>query len=194
MGIINTINGYKKAQSTSSFCSTAPVLRRESTGWCAGPNTGLGLENMKHVISIHDVVSDTMHQFAPTYHNYVLYSNQGSKEAPKTVSPSAQQHKQWLCSMLCSLLCAFASRVAEVAAEHAGNMYLPGSLSVSVKYLHMCVKCLIHCPRAPWSCVKAKLASLQRSIPIITATPAIIKDIIGRCGAGPGEDVCGCGA
>ncbi len=40
---------------------------------------------MRHVISIHDVVSDTMHQFAPTYHNYVLYSNGGSKEAPKTV-------------------------------------------------------------------------------------------------------------
>ena len=50
-----------------------------------GPETGLGLENMRHVISIHDVVSDTMHQFAPTYHNYVLYSNGGSKEAPKTV-------------------------------------------------------------------------------------------------------------
>ena len=56
---------------------------------CAGPNTGLGLENMRHVFSIHDVVSDTMHQFAPTYHNYVLYSNQGSKEAPKTVSLSS---------------------------------------------------------------------------------------------------------
>ncbi|BDA41803.1 Transmembrane protein 184B at N-terminal half [Coccomyxa sp. Obi] len=51
----------------------------------SGANTGLGLENMRHVISIHDVVSDTMHQFAPTYHNYVLYSNGGSKEAPKTV-------------------------------------------------------------------------------------------------------------
>ena len=51
----------------------------------AGPETGLGLENMRHVISIHDVVSDTMHQFAPTYHNYVLYSNGGSKDAPKTV-------------------------------------------------------------------------------------------------------------
>ena len=56
----------------------------------AGPETGLGLENMRHVISIHDVVSDTMHQFAPTYHNYVLYSNGGSKDAPKTVrSPRA---------------------------------------------------------------------------------------------------------
>ena len=51
----------------------------------AGPETGLGLENMRHVISIHDVVSDTMHQFAPTYHDYVLYSNGGSKDAPKTV-------------------------------------------------------------------------------------------------------------
>lgn len=54
----------------------------------AGANAGLGLENMRHVISIHDVVSDTMHQFAPTYHNYVLYSNGGSKEAPKTVGSS----------------------------------------------------------------------------------------------------------
>ena len=51
----------------------------------AGPTTGIGLENMRHVISIHDVVSDTMHQFAPTYHDYVLYSNGGGKEAPKTV-------------------------------------------------------------------------------------------------------------
>lgn len=82
---------------------------------CAGPNTGLGLENMKHVISIHDVVSDTMHQFAPTYHNYVLYSNQGSKEAPKTVSASPQRRSAlsslhaWdekrTQSMLCSCGC-----------------------------------------------------------------------------------------
>ena len=69
------------------------TLRGDLPGRCAGPNTGLGLENMKHVISIHDVVSDTMHQFAPTYHNYVLYSNQGSKEAPKTVSTSSQRRK-----------------------------------------------------------------------------------------------------
>ena len=45
----------------------------------------MGLENMRHVISIHDVVSDTMHQFAPTYHDYVLYSNGGTKEPPKKV-------------------------------------------------------------------------------------------------------------
>ncbi len=42
------------------------------------------------MISIHDVVSDTMHQFAPTYHNYVLYSNGGSKDAPKTVRCAPQ--------------------------------------------------------------------------------------------------------
>lgn len=47
---------------------------------------GGGLGNVRHVISIRDVVSDTMHQFAPTYHDYVLYSNGGSKEAPKKVN------------------------------------------------------------------------------------------------------------
>ncbi len=59
----------------------------------AGPTAGIGLENMRHVISIHDVVSDTMHQFAPTYHDYVLYSNGGGKEAPKTV-------RSWSCQSL----------------------------------------------------------------------------------------------
>ena len=39
----------------------------------------MGLQNMRHVISIRDVVSDTVHQFAPTYHDYVLYSNGNSK-------------------------------------------------------------------------------------------------------------------
>lgn len=55
-------------------------------GW-AGPSSGMGLDNMRHVISIHDVVSDTMHQFAPTYHDYVLYSNGGpaTKGPPKKV-------------------------------------------------------------------------------------------------------------
>ena len=46
---------------------------------------------MRHVISIHDVVSDTMHQFAPSYHDYVLYSNGGTKEAPKKVRTSLVQ-------------------------------------------------------------------------------------------------------
>eukprot|EP00884_Botryococcus_braunii_P002753 jgi/Botrbrau1/12479/Bobra.0169s0026.1 len=53
----------------------------------SGPSSGMGLDNMRHVISIHDVVSDTMHQFAPTYHDYVLYSNGGpaTKGPPKKV-------------------------------------------------------------------------------------------------------------
>ena len=60
--------------------------------WRAGPTAGIGLENMRHVISIHDVVSDTMHQFAPTYHDYVLYSNGGGKEAPpKTARAQAPE-------------------------------------------------------------------------------------------------------
>ncbi len=47
------------------------------------------------MISIHDVVSDTMHQFAPTYHDYVLYSNGGGKEAPpKTARAPAPECPQ----------------------------------------------------------------------------------------------------
>lgn len=61
------------------------ITLRDALHGAPGPTTGIGLENMRHVISIHDVVSDTMHQFAPTYHDYVLYSNGGGKEAPKTV-------------------------------------------------------------------------------------------------------------
>ena len=41
-----------------------------------------------HAISIHDVASDTVHQFAPTYRDYVLYSDSNNpddvKAPPKT--------------------------------------------------------------------------------------------------------------
>jgi hypothetical protein len=41
-----------------------------------------------HAISIHDVATDTVHQFAPTYRDYVLYSDSNNpddtKEPPKT--------------------------------------------------------------------------------------------------------------
>ncbi|CAI5476973.1 unnamed protein product [Closterium sp. Yama58-4] len=55
---------------------------------------GLGLANMseeqkgaliaafKHSVNMGDVVSDTVHQFAPTYHDYVLYSD-GSQDKPQ---------------------------------------------------------------------------------------------------------------
>ena len=76
---------------------------------------------MKHVISIHDVVSDTMHQFAPTYHNYVLYSNQGSKEAPKTVSPLSSAAKS-LSSMLCVSSERLQMKVLERNAERAAEL------------------------------------------------------------------------
>ena len=46
---------------------------------------GLGVSNIRHAMNINDVVSDTVHQFAPTYHSYVLYSNSGARNAPKTV-------------------------------------------------------------------------------------------------------------
>ncbi|PSC70645.1 transmembrane 184A-like [Micractinium conductrix] len=43
--------------------------------------------NITHAISIRDVVTDTVHQFAPAYHDYVLYSDGTHKAAtpPKTV-------------------------------------------------------------------------------------------------------------
>ena len=33
--------------------------------------------NISHAISIDDVVSDTVHQFAPTYQEYVLHGTEG---------------------------------------------------------------------------------------------------------------------
>ena len=45
------------------------------------------MSNIRHAMNINDVVSDTVHQFAPTYHSYVLYSNSGARNAPKTVRP-----------------------------------------------------------------------------------------------------------
>jgi len=53
----------------------------------AGDMGGLGVSNIRHAMNINDVVSDTVHQFAPTYHSYVLYSNSGARNAPKTVRP-----------------------------------------------------------------------------------------------------------
>ncbi len=45
---------------------------------------GLSGGNVLHSISIRDVVSDTVHQFAPAYHDYVLYSDGTSKKTAKT--------------------------------------------------------------------------------------------------------------
>jgi hypothetical protein len=59
-----------------------------------GPRTGLDVHNVTHAISVRDLVSDTVHQFAPTYHNYVLYSNSGAKNAPKMQKPKPQLAKE----------------------------------------------------------------------------------------------------
>ena len=52
----------------------------------------MGLENMRHVISIRDVVNDTVHQFAPTYHDYVLYSNGGNKVLSLALAGNLARH------------------------------------------------------------------------------------------------------
>mmetsp|Transcript_48148 Transcript_48148/g.92030 ORF Transcript_48148/g.92030 Transcript_48148/m.92030 type:complete len:492 (+) Transcript_48148:682-2157(+) len=47
---------------------------RTPVGLTRVANAGLR-SKLGHAISIHDVVSDTVHQFAPTYQDYVLYSD-----------------------------------------------------------------------------------------------------------------------
>jgi len=44
-----------------------------------GAAGGLGPNAVTHAMSLRDVVTDTMHQFAPTYQNYVLYSDGTAK-------------------------------------------------------------------------------------------------------------------
>jgi len=41
----------------------------------ASAGTGLSGDTVGHAMSLRDLVSDTVHQFAPTYQNYVLYSD-----------------------------------------------------------------------------------------------------------------------
>ncbi|KAG0582878.1 hypothetical protein KC19_3G092600 [Ceratodon purpureus] len=54
-------------------------------------------QSLFHVLNLIDVVHDTMHQFAPTYHDYVLYSNDSEAgTAPKryrtrTFVPTGQE-------------------------------------------------------------------------------------------------------
>ena len=77
--------GQVKSNVTGFIDGWAPLL---NVWRAAGSGKGLGLGNVRHAISVRDVVSDTVHQFAPTYHDYVLYSNtaQGAKGPKKTVS------------------------------------------------------------------------------------------------------------
>ena len=55
-----------------------PYAEYAAAGGGAGGNIRSG--NITHAISIRDVVTDTVHQFAPAYHDYVLYSD-GTRKA-----------------------------------------------------------------------------------------------------------------
>lgn len=48
---------------------------------------GAAVGNAMHAISIHDVASDTVHQFAPTYRNYVLYSDKHDDDSKPDETP-----------------------------------------------------------------------------------------------------------
>jgi len=64
----------------AAFSSGAAARAAVSGGGgnSAGTAGGVDLTSMRHAISIRDVVADTVHQFAPAYHNYVLYDSGGS--------------------------------------------------------------------------------------------------------------------
>jgi len=66
-------NGIDAAAFSSGAAARAAVSNNSANG-----SGGVDLTSMRHAISIRDVVADTVHQFAPAYHNYVLYDSGGS--------------------------------------------------------------------------------------------------------------------
>ena len=72
-------------------------------GGATGGVTGLAPDAVTHAMSLRDVVTDTMHQFAPTYQNYVLYSDGTAKRtvtAPRGggTAPGVQDNADLLSS------------------------------------------------------------------------------------------------
>lgn len=62
------------------FCYAFPHRQYEGARVRGDHWEGSIPRNIGHVIDFHDVVDDTMHQFAPTYHDYILYSDGGGQE------------------------------------------------------------------------------------------------------------------
>jgi hypothetical protein len=54
-----------------------------------GAAQGMRFGAMFHALSLRDVIADVVHQFAPTYHEYVLYSDGGPAENVKRWGPHA---------------------------------------------------------------------------------------------------------
>lgn len=55
---------------------------KEYAGANIGPNRGLAA-SLAHALKLNDLYHDTVHQFAPTYHDYVLYNHDGDDGARK---------------------------------------------------------------------------------------------------------------
>ncbi|XP_031497778.1 uncharacterized protein LOC116262488 [Nymphaea colorata] len=55
---------------------------KEYAGANIGASGGL-TTNLTHALKVNDFYHDTVHQFAPTYHDYVLYKNEGDEGATK---------------------------------------------------------------------------------------------------------------
>lgn len=55
---------------------------KEYAGANIGASAGLS-GSLSHAVKFNDFYHDTVHQFAPTYHDYVLYNNEGEEGATK---------------------------------------------------------------------------------------------------------------
>ena len=71
-------SGIDAAAFSSGAAARAAVSSGNGNNSGGTGGGGVDLTSMRHAISIRDVVADTVHQFAPAYHNYVLYDSGGS--------------------------------------------------------------------------------------------------------------------
>lgn len=78
----------------------------------SGHRQGLQIETIRDAVSIHDVVSDTYHSFAPAYHDYVLYSD-GNK-TPISSAKKGRSKKKFRART-------FLMMGQESTAQHAGQ-------------------------------------------------------------------------
>ncbi|XP_031485129.1 uncharacterized protein LOC116254135 isoform X4 [Nymphaea colorata] len=68
---------------------------KEYAGANIGASGGLGA-SLAHALKFNDFYHDTVHQFAPTYHDYILYNNEGDDGGPRkyrsrTFVPTGQE-------------------------------------------------------------------------------------------------------
>eukprot|EP00192_Tetraselmis_astigmatica_P013558 CAMPEP_0117659316 /NCGR_PEP_ID=MMETSP0804-20121206/6362_1 /TAXON_ID=1074897 /ORGANISM="Tetraselmis astigmatica, Strain CCMP880" /LENGTH=336 /DNA_ID=CAMNT_0005465955 /DNA_START=352 /DNA_END=1359 /DNA_ORIENTATION=- len=98
MGILDTPEDAKVLQNflTLTEMVIAAVMMLYAFPWreymvtAANRSSGLRIGDIRDAVSIHDVVHDTYHSFAPAYHDYVLYSD-GPAQSPRSAGKSPKK-------------------------------------------------------------------------------------------------------